>query len=107
MRVLPRVIYAYYSESLVNRNKYVIRIEFNSSAPLFPAEYQIPPRALRLLGNYAKYRLTKSKENRDSCEIRRFSYGLVIKCKQKIVSNGICISYPTFPPASSNAEVIA
>ena len=41
----------------------------NLSALIFPAEYRIPPWALRLLGNYAKYRLTKSKENRVNCEI--------------------------------------
>ena len=70
MRILPWVIYAHCSESFVKRDEYVIQIEFNLSAPLFPAEYEIPARALRLLGNYAKYSLMKNKENRVNCEIR-------------------------------------
>ena len=55
-------------------NIYVIRIEFNSSALLFPAEYQISSRALRLLRNYAKYWLTKKteiKENHVNYEIKK------------------------------------
>ena len=35
-------------------NEYLIRIEFSSSAPLFSADYQILPWALRLLSDYGE-----------------------------------------------------